>query len=235
MPESHASRGTRRGRRLLADLGDDIRAARRASGVSQAAVATAAGLSSSEVSRIEQGGSPWLDIVTASRICAVVGLDLSVRAYPGPNPVRDAAHVRLIAAFRARLGVGLVVRTEVPIGRERDLRAWDVTTTDLRATAAAEFETRLTDAQALTRRVTLKCRDSGIAIVILVVSDTANNRDAVASARAYLRPLFPLDSSAILLALAAGRVPDAGGIVFIRSTAQQPAAARPTGAAANPR
>jgi transcriptional regulator with XRE-family HTH domain len=231
MPESHASRGARRGRRLLADLGDEIRAARRATGVSQAAVATAAGLSSSEVSRIEQGGSPWLDIVTASRICAVVGLDLSVRAYPGPNPVRDAAHVRLIAAFRARLGGGLVVRTEVPIGRERDLRAWDVTTTDRRATAAAEFETRLTDAQALTRRVTLKCRDSGIAIVILVVSDTANNRDAVASARAYLRPLFPLDSNAILRALGAGRVPDAGGIVFVRSSAQ-PSAARPTGAAA---
>ena len=181
MPESHASRGARRGRRLLADLGDEIRAARKASGISQAAVATAAGLSSSEVSRIEQGGSPWLDIVTASRICAVVGLDLSVRSFPGPNPVRDAAHVRLIDAFRARLGAGLVARTEVPIGRERDLRAWDVTTTDSRATAAAEFETRLTDAQALTRRVTLKCRDSGIAIVILVVSDTANNRDAVAS------------------------------------------------------
>ena len=80
--------------------------------------------------------------------------------------------------MRSELGSvpGCVVRTEVPIGRERDLRAWDVTTTDLRATAAAEFETRLTDAQALTRRVTLKCRDSGIAVVILVVSDTANNR-----------------------------------------------------------
>lgn len=235
MPESHASRGARRGRRLLTDLGDEIRAARKASGISQAAVATAAGLSSSEVSRIEQGGSPWLDIVIASRICAVVGLDLSVRAFPGPNPGRDAAHVRLIAAFRARLGAGLVVRTEVPIGRERDLRAWDVTTTDLRATAAAEFETRLTDAQSLTRRVMLKCRDSGIAVVILVVSDTASNRDAVASARAYLRPLFPLDSNAILSAARAGRVPNAGGIVFLRRTPQHPAAARPTGAAANVR
>lgn len=141
--------------------------------------------------------------------------------------------MRLIAAFRARLGGGLVVRTEVPIGRERDLRAWDLTTTDLRATAAAEFETRLTDVQALARRVTLKCRDSGIAIVILVVSDTANNRDSVASAWAYLRPLFPLDTNSILRALAAGRVPDAGGIVLVRSTAQRPAAARPTGAAAN--
>jgi transcriptional regulator with XRE-family HTH domain len=233
MPESHASRGAHRGRRLLADLGDELRAARKASGLSQGVVAAAAGMSSSEVSRIEQGRSPWLDIVTASRICAVVGLDLSVRAFPGPNPVRDAGHVRLIDAFRARLGAGLVVRMEVPIGRERDLRAWDVTTTDLRTTAAAEFETRLTDAQALTRRVTLKCRDSGIAVVILVVSDTANNRDAVASARAYLRPLFPLDSNSILRALAAGRVPDAGGIVVLRSTHQRPAAARPTGAAAN--
>ena len=48
-----------------------------------------------------------------------------------------------MSAFRAQLGAGLVVRTEVPIGHPRDLRAWDLTTTDRDGTAAAEFETRL--------------------------------------------------------------------------------------------
>jgi transcriptional regulator with XRE-family HTH domain len=225
MPESHASRGTRRGRRMTAELGEEIRAARLAAGLSQAAVAAAAGMSSSEVNRIEQGDAPWLDIIAAARICAVVGLDLSIRAFPGPSPVRDAGHVRLMAAFRSQLGAGLVVRTEVPIGPHRDLRVWDLTATDRLETAAAEFETRVTDAQAIARRVTLKCRDSGIVIVILVVSETAHNRDAITAARAYLRPLFPLDSTATLRALRAGRVPDSGGILFLRT------AARTTGAA----
>ncbi len=46
MPESHACRGTRRGRRLLADLGDEIRAASTSGWrLSQASVATAAGIS----------------------------------------------------------------------------------------------------------------------------------------------------------------------------------------------
>jgi hypothetical protein len=122
-----------------------------------------------------------------------------------------------MSAFRVELGSGLMIRTEVPVGDERDLRAWDLTAADRNAIAAAEFETRFTDAQALARGVTLKCRDSGIATVILVLSETANNREAVASARAYLRPLFPLDSAAILSALRIGRVPDAGGIVFLRN------------------
>jgi HTH-type transcriptional regulator/antitoxin HipB len=224
MPESHASRGTRRGRRLLADLGTEIRAARKASGLSQEVVASTAGVSSSELSRVEQGDAPWLDIVAAARLCAVVGLDLSVRVFPGPNPIRDAAHLRLMDAFCSELGPGLIVRTEVPIGAGHDLRAWDLTATDRGASAAGEFETRFTDAQALVRRVTLKCRDSGISVVILVVSETANNRNAVAAARSYLRPLFPLDSAATLNALRAGRVPDAGGIVFLRNRPRQPLA-----------
>ena len=41
------------------------------------------------------------------------------------------------------------------------------------------------------------------------------------------------DSNAILRTLAAGRIPDAGGIVFLRSSPLQPAGARPTGGAAN--
>jgi hypothetical protein len=188
-------------------------------------------MSSSEVSRIEQGDAPWLDIVSAARICDVVGLDLSVRAFPGPSPVRDAAHLRLISDFRVQLGAGLVVRTEVPIGQSRDLRAWDMTLTDRHETAAAEFETRVTDAQALVRRVTLKCRDSGIDIVILVVAETAHNRDAIAAARGYLRPQFPLDSTAVIKALRAGRVPDSGGVLFVRRRTHALATARPAGAA----
>ena len=225
MPESHASRGARRGRRLLADLGAELRSARTAAALSLATVVGAAGISPTELSRIERGFAPWLDVLVASRLCAVVGLDLSVRAFPGGDPLRDAGHTRLISAFSDRLGPGLRVRTEVPVADGRDQRAWDQTVSDRMDTAAVEHETRLTDAQALARRIALKSRDSGIHRVILVLADTRANRNAVAGAREVLRPLFPLDGAEVLAALSAGRLPRASGIVFIRV----PAAGRQQG------
>ena len=155
MPESHASRGARRGRRLLADLGDELRATRVGAGLTLAEVASAAGISAAELSRIERGLAPWLGILAASRICAIVGLDLAVRAYPGSNPLRDRAHVQMYAAFRSLLGPGLRLRAEVPVAGS-DLRAWDGTIADTHAEAAVELESHVGDAQALTRRVTLK-------------------------------------------------------------------------------
>lgn len=217
MPESHGDRGARRGRRLINDLGVEIRNARFAGGLSLKTVAAAAGTSAAELSRIERGLAPWLDVVTAARVCAVVGLDLSVRAHPGGDALRDAAHLRLFSLIRDRLGPGLAIRTEVPIGDGRDQRAWDVTIDDRRAIAAIELESRFTDAQALARRIALKCRDSGIDRVILVLNDTTANRNAITAAREMLRSLFPLDAGQVLHELVAGRVPRAGGIVFVRA------------------
>jgi transcriptional regulator with XRE-family HTH domain len=219
MPESHASRGTRRGRRLLSDLGAELRNSRRSAGLSLGVVAAAGEVSPSELSRIERGLASWLDILVAARLCSIVGLDLAVRAYPGGEPLRDAAHARLTAAFRARLGAALRVRTEVPVGDRLDQRAWDQTIIDSDGIAAVEIETRLTDAQALARRTTLKSRDSGIDRVILVLADTRANRQAAAAAEQVLRPVFPLDSSTVLTALGKGRLPSLGGIVFLRSLA----------------
>ena len=219
MPESHASRGTRRGRRLLTEVGVELRNARLAAGLPLATVARAGEISQSELSRIERGLASWLDILDAAKLCAIVGLDLTVRAYPGGEPLRDAGHARLTAAFRGRLGTAFRVRTEVPIGDRRDQRAWDQTISDEDGTAAVEFESRLHDAQALARRIALKSRDSGISRVLLVLSDTKFNRRAVEAAEAVLRPLLPLDSATVLGALRAGRLPAEGGIVFMRPLA----------------
>jgi len=80
MVESRASRGTHRGRRLLIEIGLELRAARLAAGLTQTEVADGASISAGELSRIERGLAPWLDIVTAACICAVVGLDLWMRS-----------------------------------------------------------------------------------------------------------------------------------------------------------
>ena len=216
MPESHAARGARRGRRALVSLGEEIRAARLAAGLTQLDAATAAGMSDSRWSRIEHAQSTSLSIVEAARACAIVGLDLSVRSFAGPDAVRDAAHVRLLRAFQGVLGSSLAVRVEVPVGDRRDQRAWDMAVSDGSGWVAVELETRITDVQALSRRVSLKARDGGIGVVVLVVLDTRSNRDAVYAGRDALRPLFPLDPGAILGGLRAGRLPPAGGLVFLR-------------------
>ena len=222
MPESHASRGARRGRRLLADLGTELRATRVGAGLTLAEVAAAAGISAAELSRIERGLAPWLSIVAASRICSIVGLDLAVRAYPGGNPLRDRAHVPMFAAFRSLLGPGLRLRAEVPVA-ESDLRAWDGMVADTHAEAAVELESRVSDAQALARRVTLKKRDSGIDRVILVVLDSRTNRLALRDAMPMLETVFPLPDRAIRRALAAGAVPSASGILLLQSERGQDA------------
>jgi transcriptional regulator with XRE-family HTH domain len=214
MPESHACRGARRGRRLLTDLGDEIRAARGGAGLTLAEVANAAGISAAELSRIERGLAPWLDVLAASRICAIVGLDVAVRAYPGGDPLRDRVHVPMFAAFRSVLGPGLRLRAEVPVSGSA-LRAWDGTVADAHDEAAVELESRVSDAQALVRRVTLKKRDSGIDRVILVVLDTRTNRLAMRAATPLLETEFPLQDRAIRRALAAGAVPSASGILLL--------------------
>ena len=216
MPESHVSRGTRRGRRLLADLGEEIRAARRASGLSLAECATAAGISGAELSRIERGLAPWLDVLTASRVCAVVGLDLSVRAFPGGNPVRDAAHAPMLAAFRDLLGPGLRLRAEVPVTDGRDARAWDGVIDDRTSEAAVELESKVTDGQSLARRLALKQRDGQVSRLILVILDTRTNRAALRLASPVLESQFPLHDREIRSALSAGRLPEEGGIVLLR-------------------
>ncbi len=73
----------------------------------------------------------------------------------------------------------------------------------------AEVETRIHDAQAQVRRITLKMRDSGTDAVIVVVADTPLNRRAVAAAAPMLSGTFPVTARKALAALAEGRYPGA--------------------------
>lgn len=215
MPERIRDRGTRRGRQHLVTLGAEIRAAREGAGLSQIAVARAAGMSHAEVSRIERGAAPWLNIVEASELCAVVGLDLWLRAYAGGDPLRDAGHVALLRRFLAPVGPSLRIRTEVPLSRVGDQRAWDATISDGRETVGVEAETRLRDAQSFERRVALKRRDGEIDRVVIVLADSRANRSALHSIRSTWRTDYPLDTDEILGALTLGRLPPAGGVVVI--------------------
>jgi transcriptional regulator with XRE-family HTH domain len=207
-------RGTRAGISLTRACGAELRDARLAAGVSQLFVARAAGLSRSELSRIERGAAPWLSIIVVARIAAVLGLDIGLRLYPRENPLRDAGHARLLARLRQRLPESVLMRTEVPLPRPGDPRAWDAVMNGPGWTTPVDAETRLDDSQALARRTELKRRDSGFDQVILLVADTRHNRQALRHATSLLAD-FPEPGPVILRALAAGLPPERSGVLLL--------------------
>jgi transcriptional regulator with XRE-family HTH domain len=194
------------------------RDARVGAGLSLRDAAAASGASCSQLSRFERGELQRVNIADVGAWCAVVGLDLSLRAYPAGDPIRDRAQLALLERLRKRLHPSLRWRTEVPLPIERDLRAWDA---DIRGTSPArwrvrvEAETRIADGQALERRLSLKVRDDPLGHVILLVSETRANRQAVAQLRDEMRQTLPAGAREILAALAHGRDPGTSGIVIL--------------------
>lgn len=213
--ESRVDRGSRRANRLVIDLGCELREARRAAGLSQADVGRAAGLSHPTVSRIERGRAPRVSLRDLGRLLSIVGLDLSARAYPAGDPLRDVAHERLLEHFLAYLGPPLSWKREVPLPGQGDPRAWDAVIHGRGEVTAIEAETRVTDLRSLLRRLQLKLRDSGAGRLILLVADTHGNRAALRAGGSSISAVFPLTGRGVLDAVAAGRHPPASGYLFV--------------------
>ena len=183
-------------------------------GISQDTLAHAVGLSGSEVGRIERGEAPWLTVIHAARLLTTVGLDLWAKTYPVGAPLRDAAHLRLLAAFESRLPAAITCHREWPIPNDGDRRALDLLMVGLPKRTGVEAETVLDDQQALERSINLKRRDAKLERVFLIVSDTRRNRLILREADA-LRRAFPLETRAVMAALTRGRDPGADGIVVM--------------------
>jgi transcriptional regulator with XRE-family HTH domain len=207
--------GAERGRTLLAQLLREETAARRDRGLALADVAGAIGVSGSTASRIEAGRSADLGLIRLSSMLAVVGLDLSARAYPGGSPLRDAGHVALLARFRSCLHRSLVWSTETPFPHPGDLRAWDGLVRGPGWRYGAEAETHPTDGQGLARRLQLKARDGDVDGVILVLPSTRHTRSFLAAAGDLLAPAFPVPGPRALELLRAGVDPGGSAIVVL--------------------
>lgn len=207
--------GADRARHVVAELTSELRRTRVDRGLSQTAAGRAVGLSGPQVSRIERGLSPDVSIRVLCRLLAVVGLELSARAYPAGEPVRDRAHSAVLARFRGRLHRSLRWRTEVPLPITGDLRAWDGHVAGSGWRVVVEAETRPTDLQALERRLTLKLRDGGVDTVILVLPDTRHNRALLRGHGAELVQTFPIPGRRAMELLAAGAHPGGSSVVML--------------------
>jgi len=196
---------------------EDGRAARIAAGLSQREVGRALGCSHARIGRME-GGELVPDIEFLAAYCAIVGLDLSLRAYPAGDAMRDGPQQRLLERLRGRLHPGLRWRTEVPLPIPGDLRAWDAEIRGVVPTrwrSRVEAETRVSDGQALERKLALKLRDDPEGHLILLLADTRSNRAAIAALRPGLRAQFPINARDLFAALGAGREPPGNAIVLM--------------------
>ena len=203
------------GRRLQADLGAELREARLARGLRQVDVARATSVSSSRISRVEHGLLRDLAIGDTARHGAAVGLRLHARFYPSGSGLRDAAQLDLLRRLRVRIGDAWSWQLEAPLNIPGDMRAFDLLLTGGGATIAVEAITRLRDAQAQLREATRKQRDGHAPRLVILLSATPHNRDALGSAGDVLATSFPLTTRPTLAALANGQDPGQNGIVLL--------------------
>ena len=149
-----------------------------------------------EWGRIERGELREVSLDQLARAGSAVGLKLWARLYPDGDPIRDAAHARLLERLRACVKPPLLWRPEVPLPDGSD-RAWD----SVDRAAGPVRRGRGGDAHhrwpATWRRAQAgACRRSRIGHMILLVADTRNNRRVLALIRESLRDELPLDTRA---------------------------------------
>jgi transcriptional regulator with XRE-family HTH domain len=200
---------------ITAVVGDCV-ARRHAAGLSQSKVASVIGCSRQLVGLME-GGHIQAGIGRLAAYAAAVGLDLSLKAFDGGSPLRDAGQLPVLARFQASISPGdWSVESEVPVlGDPRDRRAFDLVLRRMPAVVAVEGISHLGDSQDQVRRIVLKQHVAGIPIAVIVLADTRHNRAAAQIAAPTLEPAFPLPPRAVMRALRAGELPEANGIVFI--------------------
>jgi transcriptional regulator with XRE-family HTH domain len=213
--ERRIDRGRSQASKRLAVIGDEFREARLSAGLSQRQVGASAGVSHTEIGRIEHATSPRIPFETLAVVGSVLGLDISLRAYPDGEPVRDAAQLRLLGRLRALVPVSVTWHTEVPLRVPGDRRAWDAVIQGRGWRVPIDAESRLRDIQAFSRKVALKRRDDGSETVILLVADTRHNRRVLRLAGPNLAADFPLRGADMLQALVRGEPPPASAIVLL--------------------
>lgn len=206
--------GQHQARRLQERLGHEARDLRRSANLSQALLAASTGISRQWIAAFEAARLRRVDLHRATLLYAHLGQRLSMKAYPVGEPLRDAAQMRLIERFNARLAPSWRRQLEAPIPIPGDLRAWDELLIGP-ARIGVEAETRPHDLQLIERSVAGKARDSNVDRVVLLLASTDHNRELVRRHVGALRQTFPLDTRTVLAALGAGRDPGANGLVLL--------------------
>jgi transcriptional regulator with XRE-family HTH domain len=203
----------RRADKQRREIGAEFHERRLQLGLSQAALAEAAGSTRNRCALVEAGRLPTVGLMELNRVAGALGLELFVRAYPGGAAIRDVAHTGKLAAILADVRRPLTCRVEVPLPANSarwERRAWDAVVFGHGERTAIELEMRLRDVQELRRRHGLKRRDDPAEHFLLLVADTRHNRRTIAEFAELFEDLPRLRPSSVRAALGAGRHPPTG-------------------------
>ena len=208
--DRRVDQGTRRAERLVRDLSDEFRQKRIAVGLTQAEVAKSARISRATYQRFERGAMIHISLLDASRLAAVLGLDLSIRAYPGRTPLRDVASLTRLHVVLSNVGSPLAYKTEVPLPQapgRLEQRAWDAVIYGLGRRTGIEMEMRLIDAQAMERRLDLKRRDDSVDSFVLLVANSRHNQRVLSDLPGLFADLARLSFGELARILRSGHHP----------------------------
>ncbi|MGH2489441.1 MAG: helix-turn-helix domain-containing protein [Candidatus Limnocylindria bacterium] len=201
-------------------LGIEVRMARVAEGMSQAAVASRARVSQTTVGRLE-AGDPRLSVMMVGSVFAALGMDLSLRAFPGAGVrLRDSGQIALTDAIRAQAHRSWRLSLEAPVG-DRSGQAADVLLLGRSFGVHIEVESALMDLQAQLRKGQLK-RDSlerrvGMNLAfVMALRESDRNRAAIRGVASVVREALPASSREVLAALRSGSALSRDGLLWIR-------------------
>jgi len=216
----------------LGRFGRGIRALRRRRGWRQADLAVAAGVSRSQVGRLERGDSRTLPVETVERIATAAGgsVDLLLRWNgEGLDRLLDAEHARLVEAVVRRLrSLGWELAVEVSFSRFGERGSIDVLAFHPvhRALAVFEVKSVTPDLQATLSGMDRKARlgpaiarergwDPVVTARLLVVADTRTNRRRLEAHAATVRAVLPAGSREVVRWLADPVAPAIAGVWFL--------------------
>jgi transcriptional regulator with XRE-family HTH domain len=199
--------GDRQLRRTCARFGEELHGMRLRTGLSQAALARAIGVTRSVVCRLEQG-DPAVTNQTRARAAAALGADFRVAVYPAGAPlIHDAAHARLVEALLRKCDPRWRVTVEAPVpGSGR--RSTDVRLDSPNDVVLMEIETHVQALEAIIREGAEKrvahASEAPIQRIhsVLVLPPTRHHRALVASHPRIVAATFPTSSEVLLAALA---------------------------------
>lgn len=213
--------GDRQLRRAAVRFGEEFRELRLASGLSQAAVARAIGVSRSVICRMEAGDEEVAAFIRA-RAAAVVGAEFRLGLYPsGPALIRDAAQASLVERVLTMRHPSWRATVEAPLpGPGR--RSTDLRLERLDEIVLMEAETRIRALEAIVR----ECQAKRAAVaetgtgrrvhVVLVLPPTRHHRALVRAHPETIRAAFPVPSEELERALRGGAGPWPGdGILWM--------------------
>lgn len=204
--------------KILREFASEVLDARIRAGISQEELGRRLGMSGDKVGKIERAKLLTLSILDGAQMAAVLGLDLSARTYPNGATVRDAGQAKRLGILLSNVGAPLAFRTDVPLPRNPnepiDLRGWDAILYGHLLRTAIEFEARLTDVQAMTRRHNLKRRDDPVDNFLLVVANTRHNRGVLRTYADLFADLPRLRTPNVLKLLRAGEHPPTGVVLL---------------------